>query len=202
MTQRRARIARRPVAGTGRAWAGLLGPILQAFALVLLASLPFSSSPALARAPDLHWLDGDPGQILHVVGMTFVASEGSENEIVVRAARARFYPEHQVADLEEVQVSVAPGRDRTGFEMHCERGRLNLATQSFVAEGKVSGTIEGGREFEARWVAYDDDKRVLYTDEPVVIVDRGGSYRGGGFRYFVDEQRFRLQGGASVVQEP
>jgi hypothetical protein len=45
-------------------------------------------------------------------------------------------------------------------------------------------------------------KRVLYTDEPVVIVDRSGSYRGGGFHYFVDEQRFRLEGGASVVQEP
>jgi hypothetical protein len=86
--------------------------------------------------------------------------------------------------------------------MRCERGRLNLATQSFVAEGSVSGTIEGGRRFQASWVAYDDEKRVLYTDEPVVIVDRAGSYRGGGFRYFVDEQRFRLEGGASVVQEP
>jgi LPS export ABC transporter protein LptC len=202
VTHRRARIARRLVAGAGRARAGFLGPFLHHSPLLLLVLLAFSSSLATARAPDLHWLDGDPGQILHVVGMTFVASEGSENEIMVRAARARFYPEHQVADLEEVVVSVAPGRGRTGFEMHCERGRLNLATQSFVAEGKVAGTIEGGREFQARWVAYDDDKRVLYTDEPVVIVDRGGSYRGGGFRYFVDEQRFRLQGGASVVQEP
>jgi len=157
---------------------------------------------ARADVPDLEWLEGDPGQVLHVEGMTFVASEASENEILLRAARARFYPDHQVADLEEVEVAVAPGRDRTGFSMRCERGRLNLASQSFVAEGSVSGTIEGGRSFEARWVAYDDEKRVLYTDEPVVIVDRGGSYRGGGFRYFVDEQRFRLEGGASVVQEP
>ena len=162
----------------------------------------FVASASVAAAPDLHWLEGEPGQILHVVGMTFVASEGSENEVMLRAERARFYPEHQVADLEEVRVTVAPGPGRTGFEMRCERGRLNLATQSFVAEGSVSGTIEGGRRFQASWVAYDDEKRVLYTDEPVVIVDRAGSYRGGGFRYFVDEQRFRLEGGASVVQEP
>lgn len=155
-----------------------------------------------AEAPDLHWLDGNPGQILHVKGMTFVASEGSENEIMVRAERARFYPARQVADLEDVRVTVAPGQGRTGFEMRCEKGRLNLATQSFVAEGRVAGTIEGGRRFEARWVAYDDAKRVLYTDEPVVIVEQGGSYRGGGFRYFVDEQRFRLEGGASIVREP
>lgn len=155
-----------------------------------------------AEAPDFKWLEGDPGQVLHVRGMTFVASEGSQNEIMVRAERARFYPARQIADLEDVRVSVAPGEGRTGFEMHCEKGRLNLATQSFVAEGDVAGTIEGGRRFEARWVAYDDEKRVLYTDEPVVIVEKGGSYRGGGFRYFVDEQRFRLEGGASIVREP
>lgn len=184
----RAWIARRlrAGAGIGRAW-GLA---------LLVASASF------AAPPDLHWLEGEPGQILNVVGMTFVASEGSENEVMLRAERARFYPDHQVADLEDVEVTVAPGPGRTGFEMRCERGRLNLATQSFVAEGSVSGTIEGGRRFKASWVAYDDEKRVLYTDEPVVIVDRGGSYRGGGFRYFVDEQRFRLEGGASVVQEP
>lgn len=184
----RASIARRLRAGAGVGRAACLALLL--------------ATASSADAPDLHWLDGDPGQILNVVGMTFVASEGSENEVLLRAARARFYPDHQVADLEDVEVTVAPGPGRTGFEMRCERGRLNLATQSFVAEGSVSGTIEGGRRFRASWVAYDDETRVLYTDEPVVIVDRGGSYRGGGFRYFVDEQRFRLEGGASVVQEP
>lgn len=179
----------------GRGRAGQI--VVRVASLVLLASGVVRADP-----PDLRWLEGEPGQVLHVAGMTFVASEGSENEIVLRAARARFYPERQVADLEDIQVAVAPGSDRTGFEMRCERGRLNLATQSFVAEGRVAGTIEGGRRFEARWVAYDDEKRILYTDEPVVIVDRGGSYRGGGFRYFVDEQRFRLEGGASIVREP
>lgn len=187
--------------GTRRTWIAL--PLRVGRAVARAGLLALMMAPAsLANAPDLHWLDGDPGQILHVKGMTFVASEGSENEIMLRAERARFYPARQVADLEKVQVSVAPGPGRTGFEMHCERGRLNLATQSFVAEGRVAGTIEGGRSFEARWVAYDDEKRVLYTDEPVVIVERGGSYRGGGFRYFVDEQRFRLEGGASIVREP
>ena len=188
MKKRLAWIAHRLRAGRVVARAGVLALLM--------------ASASMAKAPDLHWLDGDPGQTLHVKGMTFVASEGSENEIMLRAERARFYPARQVADLEDVHVTVAPGPGRTGFEMRCEKGRLNLATQSFVAEGRVAGTIEGGRRFEARWVAYDDEKRVLYTDEPVVIVERGGSYRGGGFRYFVDEQRFRLQGGASVVQEP
>jgi hypothetical protein len=143
----------------------------------------------------------DSGQILDVRGMTFVASEGTRNEIVVRAETARFYPEHEIADLQGVEVEVEPGDDRVGFSMACDGGRLNLATQSFVADGHVVGTIEGGRRFEASWVAYDEAEGVLYTDDPVLIVDEGGRYRGGGFRYLVDEGRFKLLGGATVVQD-
>jgi LPS export ABC transporter protein LptC len=174
-------------------------------AIILLTSafLIFAmNQPSGAEAPELGWLEGDLGQVLNVLGMTFVSSEGSSNEIILRAERARFYPEREVADLEQVEVEVAPGGGRIGFEMRCDRGQLNLATQDFLAEGHVVGTIEGGRQFEAQWVAYDEKKGILYTDEPVLIVDQGGRYQGGGFRYFVNEQRFRLQGGATVVQQP
>jgi hypothetical protein len=158
--------------------------------------------PTRAEAPDLGWLDGDLGQILNLRGMTFIVSEGAANEILLKAEIARFYPDRQIADLERIQVEVTPGANRLGFEMQCDAGQLNLATQDFVAEGHVVGTIEGGRQFEALWVVYDDAQGVLYTDEPVLIVDQDGRYRGGGFRYFVREQRFRLSGGATVVQEP
>lgn len=161
-----------------------------------------ASPNVLADVPDHGWLAGDTGQVLHVRGMIFVASEGSANEILVRAATAEFYPEREVADLVDVEVEVAPGEGRLGFRMHCDSGRLNLATQAFVAEGHVVGTIEGDRQFEALWVAYDEVEGVLYTDDPVLIVDRDGRYRGGGFRYFVNEERFRLEGGATVVQDP
>jgi len=155
-----------------------------------------------AEAPDLGWFDGDLGQVLLVRGMTFIASEGSTNDILLRAERARFYPDRRVAELEQVEVEVASGEDRIGFEMRCDQGQLNLATQDFLAEGHVVGTIEGGRKFEALWVAFDDENGILYTDEPVLIVDEDGRYRGGGFRYFVNEQRFLLLGGAVVVQDP
>ncbi len=171
---------------------------------LLLSVCVASWLPAVSAAgpPNLGWLDGDLGQVLHVRGMTFVASEGSSNEILLTAERARFYPDRQVADLEQVELEVASGTNRTGFKMRCDEGILNLSTQGFLAEGNVLGSIEGGRRFEALWVVYDEKAGVLYTDEPVLIVDQDGSYRGGGFRYFVTEHRFRLLGGATVVQEP
>lgn len=155
-----------------------------------------------ADAPDFGWLEGDLGQVLHLRGMTFVASEASANEILLRADTARFYPNRDVADLDDVWVEVAPGTDRTGFSMRCDTGQLNLASQDFVAIGNVEGTIEGGREFVARWVAYEEATGLLYTNEPVLITDADGRYRGGGFRYFLEEARFRLLGGATIVQEP
>jgi hypothetical protein len=167
----------------------------------IFLTLIMLGAPALAEPPDFGWLEGDRGQALDLHGMTFVASEATANEILLRAAKARFYPEREVAELEDVRVEVAPGDGRVGFSMECEGGRLNLATQSFVAEGNVVGTIEGGRHFEAAWVAYDDHEGLLYTDEPVLIEEDEGRYRGGGFRYLVEERRFRLLGGASVVQE-
>jgi hypothetical protein len=170
--------------------------------LGVLVPLVGSAAWVSAEPPNLPWMEGDLGQILHVTGMTFVASEGSANEILLRAETAKFYPEREIAELVDVDVQVAPGAGRLGFEMRCDEGQLNLATQAFVAVGHVVGTIEGNRQFEALWVAYDEDEGVLYTDDPVLIVDQGGRYQGGGFRYFVNEERFRLEGGATVVQDP
>jgi LPS export ABC transporter protein LptC len=169
---------------------------------LLLPLMLVNASIAGASPPDHGWLEGDRGQVLRLRGMTFVASEGSANEIVLHAEHAEFYPDHDVADLDTVAVEVAPGSGRVGFEMQCDQGRLNLSSQDFVAHGNVVGTIEGGRRFEALWVAYDEQDGILYTDEPVLIIDENGRYRGGGFRYYVHQQRFRLMGGASIVQEP
>ena len=195
MRQRARQITRAvSAAGLGHAARFALGATLLAVLGVV--------ATAHAEVPDPGWLEGDPGQKLNVRGMTFVASEGGANEILLRAERADFYPEREVARLDVVDVEVTPGDERIGFRMRCDEGQLNLATQGFIAEGRVVGTIEGDRQFEADWVAYDEAEGVLYTDDPVLIVDEDGRYRGGGFRYFVNESRFRLLGGATVVQEP
>ena len=86
--------------------------------------------------------------------------------------------------------------------MSCERGELNLETSDFYAEGNVRGKTHSGQVFETEWVRYDHEDEVLFTDAPVTITEGVSSYRGGGFRYLVRERRFRLLGGASVVQQP
>lgn len=140
--------------------------------------------------------------ILDVEQMTFVASRGPANELVLDAAHARFDTGKERVYLDDVHAVVEPSREAGHFEIRCDQGELDLATNDFEARGHVRGQTEGDRSFVAPWVRYDHDKGVLFTDAPVTILEDAITYRGGGFQYFVRERRFKLLGGASVVQKP
>ena len=62
------------------------------------------------------------------------------------------------------------------------------------------GRTDRNRVFTTEWVRYDHADGLLYTDAPVLITEAGVTYRGGGFRYDIRDRRFRLTGGASILQ--
>jgi LPS export ABC transporter protein LptC len=158
---------------------------------VAFTVVSLTAASSLAESPQLH-LDG----------MTFIASRGDANELVLHAARASFQTDQQRVFLEQVRASVDPGGELGNFEIECERGELNIETNDFEAIGNVRGHTAGGRRFAAPWVRYDHAAGLLFTNAPVLISEDAITYRGGGFRYYVRERRFRLLGGASVVQQP
>lgn len=138
---------------------------------------------------------------LDITGMTFVSSTTHEAEVVVHAERAQYRPDADLVDLTEVRASVATGSEGRKLEIECDEGTLNLTSNSFWARGNVKGRTEDGRRFSAPWVRYDHAEALLFTDAPVLLTESGTTLRGGGFRYFVNEERFRLLGGATVVQD-
>jgi LPS export ABC transporter protein LptC len=141
---------------------------------------------------------------LRVTDMTFVGGRGDTGQFVLRASRAVFHPETQRATLEDVRIVSTEHQPQTGpgFEVSCERGELDIATNDFFAEGDVQGTTGDGRRYKAPWVRYQHAKALLYTDAPVEMQDKTGTFRGDGFRYLVKERRFRLLGNVSLVQAP
>lgn len=138
---------------------------------------------------------------LAVTGMTFVQSQGETAAMVVEAERGRLDPESQVVHLEAVQTRVEGTAERSGFELTCDEGELVLDTHALLASGNVRGRTADGRSFSTSWVRYDPKRDLAYTDAPVEILEASGSLRGGGFRYYVREGRFRLLGGATVRRE-
>lgn len=162
--------------------------------MAALASAALLSTPLTALQAASPLLDVDE--------MTFVASRGAANELILNAKHARFDTEEERVYLETVHAVVEPSRDAGHFEIRCEEGELDIATNDFEARGNVRGQTEGERQFEAPWVKYDHEKGLLFTNAPVLISEDSITYRGGGFQYFVRERRFKLLGGASVVQQP
>jgi LPS export ABC transporter protein LptC len=139
---------------------------------------------------------------LRVTGMTFVASREDVNEFVLRARRAFFMPDTNLAKLENVRVTATDEEDQSSFEVSCTRGELDVETNDFLAEGNVRGTTGDGRSYTASWVRYDHERALLYTDAPVTMTDDTGTFSGDGFRYHVKQRRFRLLGNVSLVQTP
>ncbi len=137
--------------------------------------------------------------------MTYVSSHGAFNELVLDAEQANIKPADDTALLAGVHVilasAVAGPRGRGGLDMTCDTGTVFLDSGDFVAEGDVRGTTGDGRRFRTTRLRYNHEKGLVITDVPVSIRDRAGTYRGGGFQYWVRENRFKLSGGASVVAQ-
>jgi LPS export ABC transporter protein LptC len=184
-----------PVAGR---WRGIdrVTPRNSLMGLLLVAAfLP----GAAEEAPPVQSRPAAAG--LAVTGMTFVRSDGEVADMVVEAERGRLDPETNLVHLETVQTRVQGNATRSGFELTCDKGELELQTHALLATGNVHGRTADGRAFSADWVRYDPKRDLAYTDSPVEIEDETGSLHGGGFRYHVREGRFRLLGGATVRRE-
>ena len=143
-----------------------------------------------------------PSASLALTPMTYVASRGAANELVLEADHAAYRPGSSLVKLRGVRVSVAASAEQVGFEMTCERGELDLDASDFRALGSVRGRTRDGREIATEELHYEHAEGLVAADTPVEIRDSGGVYSGGGFRYHVRDGRFQLVGGAKLVQQP
>lgn len=139
---------------------------------------------------------------LEVEGMTFVGSRAGIREVVLRSATASLRPEENIAELSDVRAELSDGEDGRNVSMTCARVELDIETNDFLAEGDVRGETADGQEYATSWVRYQHEEGLLYTDAPVQMSDKRGSFRGDGFRYHVQERRFELLGNVRVEQRP
>jgi LPS export ABC transporter protein LptC len=169
----------------------------RAAALVVLAVFLAGA----AGGQDLSASPGEPSEPVVTLGtMTYVATRGDTNEVVLDAEHARVLPEQDVAYLEGVRAQLASEEGDGALDMVCDRGTFELDSGDFIAEGHVRGVTGDGRHFSTDALRYRNDTGLVVTDRAVTIRDAAGTYSGRGFEYHVRENRFRLLGGATVVQ--
>lgn len=165
--------------------------------LVLLPAAAANADGAVAEEDPTEGLAGE----LRLTGMTFVGSRGDVTRFVLNAGTAVIRPDTNIAELEDVRVRGSELGDEQEFEVRCERGELDVDTNDFLAEGDVRGVTADGRRYAAPWVRYDHAQSLIYTDAPATMQDSTGSFRGDGFRYHLEDGRFRLTGNVKVVQQ-
>jgi hypothetical protein len=168
------------------------------FAISLAASLALlagAAQPAASETPAAVALTLD--------GMSYVLSRGDAVDLIVEARRAQISPRAGRIELAGVRARIAslPGDSPAGgLELVCESGAIDLGAREFVARGSVAGRTPSGRTLRTERLRYRHQRGLVSSDAPVSLSDESGEYLGGGFQYWVREDRFRLTGGARVVQ--
>jgi LPS export ABC transporter protein LptC len=166
--------------------------ILQAAGLLLCSSL----APANTLGAE------SPFQRFELTPMTYVATQAGRNEVVLQATYARYEPETNEIALRDFTAVMSDAEGDETFELSATKGRIDLDTSAFVAEGTVRGETEDGRRLETERMVYEQSTGQVSTNSPVLIREGSVAYRGGkGFVYEVRKGRFRLLGGASVEQQ-
>lgn len=135
-------------------------------------------------------------------GMTFVSSQDGKNELVLRSDRVEIPAGSQEARLEVVELELGANEEMPGMQLTCDRGLLDLATHDVRAEGNVRGRTVDGRAFNTDWLVYSSEKGLVSSDAFVRLQEGAHTLEGKGFKYYVEEDRFVLSGGARVVQGP
>lgn len=167
-----------------------------AFRLSVAATLVGAlSSPVAAETP--------PAVGLTLDGMTYVLSRGGLTELQIEAKRAEISP--RTAHVELVGVRARLGalagssQQAGGLEFVCQRGSLDLEAREFRAVGGITGRMPDGRTLQAQQLRYRQDRGLVSSETPVALRDGTGIFKGGGFQYWVRENRFRLTDGARIV---
>jgi hypothetical protein len=152
--------------------------------------------PAAAETP--------PAVGLTLDGMSYVLSRGEAVELRVEAHRAEVLPREGRIDLQGVRARIASAPaappQTGGLELVCERGELDLSAREFTATGSVAARTAAGRTLRTERLRYRHDRGLISGDGPVALSDDSGDFRGGGFQYWIRDDRFRLTSGARIVQ--
>ncbi len=170
--------------------------VLAGLSIVLLGG----ASPVLAEA-NAPVEEGARVSEVTLSGVTYVKSEGGVSHVLLRADEAEFDITANRVQLHGMSVETKSDVGNKEFWLRCDRGVIDLNSGDFQGEGNVKGEMADGRRFETQSAQYDDKRALISGDVPVLLTEVSGTLRGGGFQYWVREDRLQLTK-AQLLQDP
>ena len=123
------------------------------------------------------------------VRYTEVGDSGMKWE--VRAESARYQKKENLAVFEKVTVRLVM-KDGGVFLMNGDRGRFNTASRDMELEGDVRIVSENGDRFTTDRIRYINKGKLIETDRPVVMENRGARISGVGMVFSLEGKRVSL----------
>ncbi len=122
-------------------------------------------------------------------------------EVEVRARRAQVDSATRKAVLEDVRISFED-EQRGAVEISAESARLDLASDDFLLEGRVSGTTGEGERFEGEQVYYEARTKKLRSDRPVRVYRHNLTLAGDAMEIDLETHRVKIEGRVRTVVKP
>jgi LPS export ABC transporter protein LptC len=149
------------------------------------------------------WTEGESAAVppppALLEGVRFEGYRGGASDVEVRARAAEVDWASEEVRLEHVQISL-PGADRGPLKVEAERGRIDLATEGFVLEGRVVARTGDGQRLETRELRYEPTRRILIGDHPVRVTGRRLNVVGSGMELDVPTRRVRVRDALATME--
>lgn len=123
------------------------------------------------------------------VHYTEVGDSGMKWEIM--ADSARYQKKENLAVFDKVTVRLVM-KDGRVFLMTGDRGRLNTASRDIEIEGDVRIVSENGDRFTTERIRYINNGKLIETDQPVVMENRGARISGVGMVFSLEGKKVSL----------
>jgi lipopolysaccharide export system protein LptC len=112
----------------------------------------------------------------------------------VQAARARMFEAEHRARLEQVQVTLFGAK---GWELKLEgdEGTVDTARKDFILvkhAAPIEVQLESGYTIHTNHLAWRDESRTIWTDDPITIRGNGLEVKGRGFVGHIDTEEFNI----------
>jgi LPS export ABC transporter protein LptC len=134
-------------------------------------------------------------------GVVVEGFSSGKSEFRVSAARAALDPEGREARLSDVTIDFVE-RSSGDVRVRADEARFEIDRDDLELRGDVRGSTAAGETFETDALTYDDGRRQLRTDSPVILRRTDLVFEGRGMDLDVESRRVRFHGRVSAVTKP
>ena len=140
----------------------------------------------------------NPGSVGRIEGFSYTHTAGNRVEWEIHSEMAEYFREKNETVFEGIKAVFYP---ESGGEVSIEgrKGVMHTDSKNVELEGNLIARSDRGYRLLTNSLSYDNDSRVISTQDPVVFFGNGISVNGAGMTISVRDEKLTLNGPVRAV---